>query len=180
MLSPMTFSQHVQGVPWSWIYIFQPFWQKFEDSAQAHILFVFSLNKNTTRPTFKPSNNPTSAKFSDCNQVHQSCRLLKEAAVQVEETEHGQDNKRSAGIACVWVPGGETVDICDQKVIKYRDLWDMCKNIHEYIQKDCCGLPFYQLSVAKLSLYNSLETRMLIWQISTVNLALDEPGYTHI
>lgn len=45
----------------------------------------------------KQSNNPTSAKFSDCNQVRRSCRLLGEAAVDVGETGHGQDNKRSAG-----------------------------------------------------------------------------------
>lgn len=82
-------------------------------------LFVLGTNKNPVRPKFKPKNNPTSAKFSDCNQVHQCCRLLAEAAVDVDETGHGQDNKHPTGVGCVRVPGEKTLEICDQKVIKY-------------------------------------------------------------
>lgn len=87
-------------------FFFQPYWQRLEESAHAQILFVFPLNKNTLRPAFNLNSNPTSAKFSDCNQVRRSCRLRKEAAVQVGEIGRGQDNKRSAGAVCVRVPCG--------------------------------------------------------------------------
>lgn len=47
--------------------------------------------------------------FLIANQVHRPCRLLEEAAVEVEETGHGQDNKRSAGGLVVFrVPSGGT------------------------------------------------------------------------
>lgn len=101
-------------------------------SAQA-FLSVLGMNKNTIRPKFKPSNNPTSAKFSDCNQVRQPCRLLGEAAVEVEETGHGQDNKRSAGVGCVRVLGGR--DVWRLWPQSDKILWDLCEKIQEQRQE---------------------------------------------
>lgn len=137
-------------------------------------------NKNEKLPwdlDLKQSNNPTSAKFSDCNQVRRSCRLLGEAAVDVGETGHGQDNKRSAG--------GVGVGLCvewgeDARRLwpqSDKTLWDLCEkeSKNRDKKKGCCSLPFYQLSVAKVSLHNSLETRVLIRQESTMNLPLDNP-----
>ena len=62
------------------------------------LLVIVNKKQKVSRDLdLKQSNNPTSAKFSDCNQVRRSCRLLGEAAVDVGETGQGQDNKRSAG-----------------------------------------------------------------------------------
>lgn len=85
---------------------------------------------------------------------------LGEAAVEVKKTGHGQDNKRSAGgrglVVLKCPEGGKTLDFCDHKTIKYCERL-VRKSINRD-KKSCCTLPFYQLSVAKLSLHNSLET----------------------
>lgn len=139
---------------------------------------VLGTNKNAIRSKFKPSNNPTSAKFSDCNQVPQSCRLLVEATSGGEGdwTWTGQQTL-CRGWLCKSAWGGKTLDVCDHKVIRYCER--LVQKSSNRDKKGCCSLPFYQLSVAKVSLHNSLETRVLIWQSSTMNLSLDNPGHTH-
>lgn len=52
------------------------------------------------------------------------------AAVEVEETGHGQDNKRSAG-DWLCLKCGKTLDVCDHKVIKYCERLVKKKNIQE-------------------------------------------------
>lgn len=85
-------------------------------------------------------------------------------------------NALRGGLFVLRVPGGKTVDICDNKVIEYRErhVW---KSMNRD-KKGRCSLPFYQLSVAKLSLNDSLEIRVLKRQISTMVLAWVNPGHS--
>lgn len=136
---------------------------------------MLETNKNTIRTIPKPDNNPTSAKFSDCNQVRQSCRLLEEAAVEVGQTGHGQDNKRSAG-TWLCLQCGKTLNVCDHKVIKYCE-----RKKKTRIEKRKAVVAYHSISYdAKVSFYDSLETRALIWHGSTINFPLDDPGHMYL
>lgn len=69
-------------------------------------IFVLGTNKNTIRPKFKPSNNPTSAKFSDATRSISLADSWKELQWRWKRLGHGQDNKRFAGVGCVRVHRG--------------------------------------------------------------------------
>lgn len=78
------------------------------ESSQAKHYSCWEQTKIPSDLKQKPSNNPTSAKFSDCNQVRQSYRLLEEAAVvEVEETGRDRTTNALQGLVVSECPGGK-------------------------------------------------------------------------